>query len=137
MPLTARQIAAKTPQGRRYAAEFVKVTSVKMKRHPNKISLIIYAKTKSSRNASGEPKPGPLSTYVSSIEIMDNRGRIKASCSCPDFLFTWEYALWAKGSADIEYSNGEPPLSRNPGNVPGCCKHLYGMFTKLISQGRL
>lgn len=137
MALTARQIVAKTPQGRRYAAEFVKVTSVKTKRHPNKISLLIYAKTKSSRNASGEPKPGPLSTYISVIEVMDNRGRVKASCSCPDFLFTWEYALWKKGSADIEYSNGEPPASRNPGNVPGCCKHLYGMFTKLISQGRL
>jgi len=68
-----------------------------------------------------------LNRYVSSIVFLDKKLNVKVSCSCPDFLFRWEYPLYANGAADIVYGNGDPANTTNPGNVPGMCKHLIAL----------
>ncbi len=136
MPLTSRQIMAKTPLGRRQAADYVRIMALKSKRSKAG-TVILYAKTKSTSSSTGVPKVGPLNTYISTIEVLNTRGHVKTSCSCPDFMFTWEVTLHNKGAADIEYSNGEPSDARNPQQLPGCCKHLYALFSRLVEQGRL
>jgi hypothetical protein len=55
---------------------------------------------------------------------VSSQKRVNVSCSCEDFCFTWEYALWTWGAAKIKYCNGEPAVVKNPGNYPGMCKHL-------------
>jgi len=54
---------------------------------------------------------------------------VKVSCSCPDFMYRWEYALWEAGAADIIYGNGQPPVDTNAARVAGVCKHLIFLLT--------
>lgn len=65
--------------------------------------------------------------YVSSIKFLDDKLNVKVSCSCPDYCFMWEVANHRHGASDIIYSNGEPPLEKNPNNRPGLCKHLLAL----------
>lgn len=59
--------------------------------------------------------------YVVKIEFLP-KTKVRLSCSCPDFVYAgWEYALWKKGSAELIYGNGEPPVEKNPRLRPGCC----------------
>lgn len=65
--------------------------------------------------------------YVSSITFIDKKLNVKVSCSCPDYMYRWEFANAQAGAADIIYGNGDEPGSTNPGNVPGLCKHLIAL----------
>lgn len=58
--------------------------------------------------------------YVTTIEFMPKE-RVRLSCSCPDFMYRWEYALWKRGSAELKFGNGDAPDDTNPSMVPGCC----------------
>ena len=59
--------------------------------------------------------------YVSSVKFLNKKLDCKVSCSCPDFMYRWEFALAQAGAADIIYGNGEPANETNPGNKPGLC----------------
>jgi hypothetical protein len=76
--------------------------------------------------------------YVTVITILNKKMHAKVSCSCPDFTYRWEVALEDRGSADIEYSNGDAPTITNPVLVPACCKHLVALYesvkTKLVPK---
>lgn len=136
MAMTMRQILAKTPQSRRDAADWVKVTAMKTRRSKAGWPLVL-AQTIATHNPNGEKKrPPPQHKYVSTIEVMP-KGHVIVSCSCEDFKFTWETALQLKGAAVQEYSNGQLPVDRNPAKIPGCCKHLYKMASILVASGKL
>lgn len=60
-----------------------------------------------------------------SVSVTSQGKHVEVSCNCPDFCYTWEVALHRKGAARIIHSNGEPPDSRNPSMLAGCCKHIY------------
>lgn len=74
--------------------------------------------------------------YATSIAFLDEK-RVKLSCSCPDFLYRWEWALWNAGSADIRYCNGEPPFQTNPRAVPALCKHLIKLTSDVVDLGKM
>ena len=59
---------------------------------------------------------------------------VLVSCSCDFFTFYSEYALTQWGSAVIKYSNGEPAVTTNPGNVPLVCKHLVKLIKTIIEE---
>ena len=65
--------------------------------------------------------------YVSSIKFLDRSLNAKVSCSCPDYMFRWEYANAQAGASDILYGNGEAATTTNPGNQVGLCKHLLAL----------
>lgn len=65
--------------------------------------------------------------YVSSVKFLDKQLSCKVSCSCPDFMFRWEWSLAQVGAADIIYGNGEPPDVTNSEHRPGLCKHLLAL----------
>ena len=75
-----------------------------------------------------------LQKYTSMIEFLDSE-HVKVSCTCPDFWATWEWALTRRGASDIRYSNGDPPDSRNPRYIAGCCKHLVKMIDTCVRNG--
>lgn len=70
-----------------------------------------------------ESKRGPRT--AGSLEVW---GR----CSCQYFCFTNEVALTRVGSSSVRYSNGAPPVVRNPAGVPFFCKHLYILALKVM-----
>lgn len=55
--------------------------------------------------------------------------------NCEFFTFYCEYALWTWGAANIEYSNGQPAVVRNSGNVPLVCKHLSKILMTIRERG--
>ena len=74
--------------------------------------------------------------YATMIEFFDGY-KVKVSCSCPDHLYRWEYALTRRNASYMTYSNGEPPETTNPSMVPGCCKHVIAMSSYLRKHGML
>lgn len=69
--------------------------------------------------------------YVTMIEVLDEDRHVKLSCSCPDFLYRHEVALFTHDGADIEYSNGDYPKETNPLLHPSCCKHCLAFYELL------
>lgn len=72
--------------------------------------------------------------YVTVVTIIDDDLNCLVSCSCKDFLFRWEVALTTHGASEVEYSNGDMPVIRNPTLAPRCCKHLAKLFNKVQPQ---
>jgi hypothetical protein len=136
MAMTIAQIRKYTPFNRRVSSKIVKIVEIKVKKNIDGYPLIL-AKTISTETPKGEAKNLKTAPhYVTSIELYPKK-QVIVSCSCDDWLFTYEVACNKKGAARIEYSNGENPGTRNPAMTPGCCKHLYALSTKLISEGKL
>lgn len=67
--------------------------------------------------------PAPIAQKVYSRPTLDTPIFVK--CSCPFFLFHCEYALARSGSSEIDYSNGNRPVVKNPNQTPYLCKHLF------------
>lgn len=53
-----------------------------------------------------------------------HKSKLQVSCDCPDWMFTWEVAMTRHGASWIKYSNGDPPIFKNPRQVAGGCKHI-------------
>lgn len=60
---------------------------------------------------------------------------IVCSCDCENFMYMWEYALAHFKASFIKYSNGEPPVTTNPGLIPAACKHLWLAFRTIQQKG--
>jgi len=135
--LTLKQIVQRTTGPRKENARYVKILDVK--KGYNSIGQGFIASSSYSTHIideKGRPirHPNPQ-RYVTVITFLDRKLHVSVSCSCDDFLYRHEYALNSKGAADIEYSNGEPPTTTNPGLKTGQCKHLYKLyFSKLAGK---
>ncbi len=68
------------------------------------------------------------------VSKLSRQKRVHVSCDCEDFCFTWEYSLMTWGAAAIKYSNGEPAVVKNPGNVAGACKHLCAVMELVLER---
>jgi hypothetical protein len=68
--------------------------------------------------------------YLTKIHFLDKKLNVKVSCSCPDYMFRFEYPNTKLGASDIIYGNGDPPTVYF---APGLCKHLIAV-RKLIKQ---
>jgi hypothetical protein len=53
--------------------------------------------------------------------------------NCERFLYSYEYALWRRGAAEIRFGNGEPPNITNPRLRPGACKHFKRVYVFMKS----
>jgi len=56
------------------------------------------------------------------------------SCDCDRFQFVWEYALTKKGASTIRFSNGDPPVEKNPRLHAAGCKHVYRVLADLAQR---
>lgn len=82
--------------------------------------------------------------YVSVAEFTEPYMRVKVGCSCPDFKYRQDWALWkSRGASDLEYSTDQFPTIRNPHLRIYCCKHLIALYNssavairKIESQAR-
>lgn len=128
--LTMPLIISRTPQQRIMDAGLVKIIDQKAG-YLESGDVYFAAKTRSVRERlpngniiriTGKP------TYVTVIVLLNKRGHVQCSCSCGDFKFRWEVALERKDAAEIEYSNGDPPIINNPLMIPSACKHLVKLY---------
>jgi len=131
VPMTMKQILAKTPKDRQQKATFCVVKETR-KQETDYGTTIYKAKVYSTHDAKGNPHRGPRNVYINTVET--NGKQAVVSCSCEDFCFTWEVALNKQKAARIEYSNGEDPVDRNPRYVPGCCGHLFKFGEMLVRK---
>lgn len=116
------KIISSTPTERIELSSFVKITGVRVGTSRTSGRVRLVAKTKSEGH-----KDSDRSHYSSMLEVHGS-GRVRLSCSCDDFMYRWEYALYIRDGAQILYGNGEPPVDTNPRMKPGCCKHLVALI---------
>lgn len=60
--------------------------------------------------------------------FVNERGDCKVSCACGSFVYYLEAALASKGASVVLYSNGAPPVEKNPLHRAYLCKHLYKIW---------
>jgi hypothetical protein len=65
-------------------------------------------------------------------KVIDSK--IWVSCDCPFHLYFCEYALTKQGNSAIIYSNGQPPVERNPREYPIVCKHTLVALNRLKNK---
>lgn len=129
------QLVSKTDRMRKANARLVKVVGYKTGFDKKKLPTAV-AKTYTPREYTigmRLVKAKDQNKYVSSIKFLNKQLDVKVSCSCPDFMFRWEWADAQVGAADIIYGNGEPPDETNPSHEIGLCKHLVAL-RKLIKE---
>lgn len=76
----------------------------------------------------------PAKYYDTFIMLNPKKRNVVLSCSCPDFMYRHEVALFKRGGADIEYSNGMVPRITNPRMRATCCKHCLRFYQYLSSN---
>lgn len=136
MPMTIRQIIARTPPSRRNAADYVTIKSMKIRKSAGGYPIVLAKTIAKYTNLGDRKNPPPVHQYVTTIELQGRAAIV--SCSCDDFRFVWEHALFRQKAAAKEYTEGfGPPNDKNPKMIPGCCKHIYAVALDLISKGKL
>ena len=138
--LNLTQMTRRTDKRRVGNATYVVMRNVKTghwKSGPDRGLAYIAAQTSSThvQDQHGQLIPNPdKNTYVTAITFVDRQLNVKASCSCPDYLFRWEWANWNRKAADIEYSNGDSPDITNPTYKPSLCKHLVALAERIMDK---
>lgn len=129
MALTMDQILKRTSRERlEKALTTVKVSRIKLKLSKATKLPRAMAQVYSLDVMNGQRK---TNKYVTSILFM-RRKTVLVSCSCPDHMYRWEYALWRKGAAELVYGNGDPPDETNPKQKNACCKHIVALWNFLV-----
>jgi hypothetical protein len=126
--VTFREVLRSTPENRFSNAEKVKIRKVKITRSGSQVvKAVAEAYT-----------PGSSAGTLYDVEIeFKPKKKIKLGCSCDDFVYRFEWVLYNKGSADIQYGNGAPPDDTNPARTLGCCKHVIALRDYLIHKGHI
>lgn len=73
------------------------------------------------------------------IEKVNDTNNCKVRCTCKDFMWTFNYynkkEKSLRGSVREPYTKKTSRPPRNPGEVPGLCKHLLALYIKLEHIG--
>lgn len=128
----------RTDADRKFLAKYVRLIQTKIGYTPDGYGFVA-AKTQSTHHVDrhGFLVRTPVSqrnTYATIITFIDHKLNVRVSCSCHDFMYRQEYALFKRKAAEITYSNGEPALTTNPTNKPYMCKHLCALYMKHAKQ---
>lgn len=136
--LTFPQIRSKLSNKKKALAKLVKIKNPRIGYQKNGFPFFV-SQTHSDFIIDGKGKlkknPSADEWYMTYISILDKKGHVDISCSCPDFLFRHEVALAEKDASTVEYSNGDYPKETNPLLKPTCCKHCLAFYTYLHSKG--
>lgn len=93
-------------------------------------STKIYVRKNGVRVLVDKPKV-LYDTFIFLKRYKTRRSTIVLSCSCDDFKYRHEVALYKRGGAEIEYSNGMRPKITNPKYRFTCCKHCLRFYEYL------
>ena len=97
----------------------------------NIVQIMIRSKDPSYR--------GSGRTHIQVIRYQkDNKTKVNkmtpiwVSCSCENWLYTQEYAVWVNDSTNIIHCNGNFPKIKNKVLKSGLCKHLLKAIPKAL-----
>ena len=76
----------------------------------------------------------PIRYYDTFVMVNPKKRSVVLSCSCADFMYRHEVALWKRGGAELEYSNGMAPKKTNPKMRATCCKHCLRLYQYLSTN---
>lgn len=133
---TLVQLARSTDLFRQNNARYVKLMNLKAGHLQNGKGFIAcrsYSTHEVRADGKLHKKLNPAK-YTTVVVFEDSKLHCKVSCSCEDFMYVHEVANHDKGAADIDYSNGELPVVKNPKLRPGLCKHLYKLYQQVQHQ---
>lgn len=120
------KLVSKSEPLRKINARFVKVVAYKAGRDKKGFATAM-AKTYTSQEVNVHKKvvtSKDQNRYVSSFKFLDKKLHVECSCSCPDFMYRFEFNLARVGAARIIYGNGEEPTMYHE---IGLCKHLIAL----------
>ena len=72
--------------------------------------------------------------YLTWVHVND-KGNCTCSCACGYFVYNLEVALAGAKASVVIYSNGAPPVIRNPMRKKFLCKHLYRVWMLRAKYG--
>lgn len=75
-----------------------------------------------------------IDNHVPNSSIL--KGNLTVTCSCQDFQYRRDYALYAEGASPGVASRGIPSKIRNPRNTPILCKHLFRVLVIAREKAR-
>lgn len=134
MPRTVNQLLKTVSPNRKEKAKYVVLVNVKpgyLKNGAPKLNATAYT----THNADGTPNREKtrhrLVVYATDPNQRLRDGNVKVSCSCSDFMFTYEWVLKQLGAADLVHATDEDPGVRNPKHTPGVCCHLYRLLVEI------
>lgn len=135
--LTFPQIRSKLSSRKKASAKLVEIDDPRIGYKKGFPFFICKTHSDYILDGKGRMKQNPSADewYMTYIAILDKKGHVDISCSCPDFLFRHEVALADKDASTIEYSNGDYPKETNPLLKPTCCKHCLAFYTYLYGKG--
>lgn len=131
--LNLKQLVRQTDKERKQRAQYVKVLGVKTGYLKSGLGYVA-SKSKSTHkvNAAGKlVRVASPTQHITVITFVDKKLNVHCACSCEDNTFRWEYANTQKGAAEIEYSNGEPPVTTNPQLRNSLCKHMVALVDRI------
>jgi hypothetical protein len=128
--LSLKRLLSRTDSMRRSNADDVVIKLLKKVRTKNGLPSAIALITSASRK-------GTLhKTWVTGLTPDKNlsRQKVMVQCSCEDYTYTFEYANAAHSAARIFFCNGESPDEKNPGLIPGLCKHGVALAQEILTN---
>lgn len=131
--LTLKQLYQRTTPERKDRAQYVRIIKVKMghtKQGLGYVACRSYSRFKVGADGRLKRNEDPTH-YVTMFTFLNKKLQCIASCSCGDNTFRFEVSNSYKGAAEIEFSNGEPPLTTNPTFKVGMCKHMTSLYKKI------
>lgn len=141
--LPLNRIYTITPQRYKDRAKYARLLKLSTRKDKETGLPIILSVMVTTHDHNGAPKMYEPQHHYQSIQVMEasKRGKriwnrkCKVSCSCSDFMYVDEVALFKKANSDIYFSNGELPVIKNPKMVPQICKHLVYLLEYVRKKG--
>lgn len=122
--LSLGQLYKATPDGRKTDA--LQVTVLNLTKGSTAKSG--FPGVKAETQSSGPRYKTQVAGTEASVPVYKQK-RVRVSCSCPDYMFNWEYANNYHNAGPLVYGNGDPPLQTNPSLNPGLCIAKGEMIT--------
>lgn len=131
--LTLKQLMQRTDMDRKQRANYVKITGMKTGYLKSGLAYVACKSYSTYRvGADGKLVRTENPTHhVTVLTFIDKKLHVHFACSCLDVTYRFEYANWYHGAAEIEYSNGEPPVVQNPRLRASLCKHGVALVEKV------
>jgi hypothetical protein len=122
--LSVKELLNGTPIGRRLDAALVHITKFAKGVSAKSGFPGVSAKTGAGRVVYDTQIIGT----AHGIPLMKQQA-VRVSCSCPDYMFNFEYANAHHQAGIVRYGNGDPPLNTNPSLTPGLCVAVGTLIT--------
>ena len=112
----------------------VKIVAVRVSKAGNKL----FSKSLTYDRTKGKIQIRPHKHWIEQDEggKFTKASKLKLSCDCEHWMFTYEYAMTHHNASWIKFSNGEFPILKNPRLQPGLCKHLWTLLV-YVKRNRL